>query len=208
MSDWTPLTSQDESKLPELQKVKQYVGWKETKKASPVVSATRLTHFTPQPIPTCIFGKSWVAQTVWTILLSPEESHLWCWDLLVTETHGWLVQALPETLRFVQQVVYRIWTPRSWWCVWTWRRCTWSSAGGRQAWWWASGGICQRGSPRNTVHRLVSAAVEPQSNPHMEKHHEPTAHAHRASRFIQPSSFPHLHFFLKWRKKRGIEETG
>lgn len=45
---------------------------------------------------------------------------------------------------------YRIWTPRSWWCVWMWRHCTWSSAEDRQGWWWASGGICRMGSPKNT----------------------------------------------------------
>lgn len=46
---------------------------------------------------------------------------------------------------------YHIWTPRSWLCVWMWRRCTLSSAAGRQVWWWASGGICRMGSPKNTA---------------------------------------------------------
>lgn len=42
---------------------------------------------------------------------------------------------------------HHFWTPHSWWCVWMWRRCRWSSGEGTQGWWWASGGTCLRGSP-------------------------------------------------------------
>lgn len=49
---------------------------------------------------------------------------------------------------FNRAASYRIWTPRSWWCALTWRRCMWNSAGGRQVWWWASDGICQMGWPK------------------------------------------------------------
>ena len=53
--------------------------------------------------PTCTFGKSWVAQRVWAILLFPEESHLWRWGLfkpyeqtMINTLSGWTHQ--PRTV--------------------------------------------------------------------------------------------------------------
>lgn len=181
-------------------------------------------------IPTCIFGKSWVAQRVWTILLFPEESHLLCWGLFVGDTRTntckvWqfiILQSVPlplprakldnvfknmatrlterrnmvVTISILCNPHYHIWTPRSWWCVLTWRRCTWSSAGDRQAWWWASGGICRMDSPKNTAQRseiVSTAGHEPFGTPHMSK-----LLPHKILFEHNAEKAPwYLHFFLK-----------
>ena len=81
---------------------------------------------------------------------------------------------------------YHIWTLRSWWFVLMWRHCMWSSAGGRPAWWWASGGICQMGWPKKTEQGpwLISLQI---------RLYQVSAHTHIILRVGQHHTHTHTH---------------